>query len=358
MTVEASVILACAIILSALCAILAQHRSTYSSTILVEILVVSGLGLGALLIPSPINRYCLVGVLSFAAYSLFKSHCTASLKTISLAQIALAILLTLGSTFTANSLALYAGLFLTVTLLPLLPFHVPFALLVSSSHGAVSGLWTTVLLSLGLAELTEVQTFLSEGMPAAISWLALGSALYSSVKCLGQSQIRSLLTYAVIAQVSMLWGIATVFSTFSQWLIPFGLTIALVLTGLLLTYYCIQQRFGTHALGALPGLALVMPRLGVLLIVLISIAVALPIVPILSGLPALPTTDGQDVSLVIICLIISVVWTFGSWYFSHLLHQTAFGRARPDIPYTDLTAGEISALTLLIAAAGYSGLLY
>ncbi len=358
MTLETSAILSCAIILSALCAILAQHRSNSSSTTLVEILVVSGLGLGALLIPSPFNRYCLVGVLSFAAYSLFKSHCPASLKTISLAQLALAILLTLGATFTENSLALYAGLFLTVTFLPLLPFHIPFALLVSSSYGAVSGLWTTVFLSLGLAELTELQNFLSEGMLAAISWLALGSALYSSVKCLGQSQVRSLLTYAVIAHVSMLWGIATVFSTFSQWLLPFGLTIALVLTGLFFTYHCIQQRFGSHALGTLPGLALVMPRLGVLLIILISIAVALPIVPMLSGLPALPTMDGQYVSLIIICVIIFVVWTFGSWYFSHLLHQTAFGRARPDIPYTDLTGSEIGALALLIAAAGYSGLLY
>ena len=35
------------------------------------------------------------------------------------------------------------------------------------------------------------------------------------------------------------------------------------------------------------------------------------------------------------------------------MHQTAFGKARPDIPYTDLTAREISALTLLIAAASY-----
>ncbi len=359
MTIEGpAAILAVAIILSACCAILGQHRSKHLSTTFVEILAVSGLGLGALLMPLPFNRYCLVGVLSFAAYSLFKSYGPASLKTISLAQIALAVLLAMGSTFTSNSLTLYAGLFLTVTLVPLLPFHLPFASLVSSAHGAMSGLWTTVFLSLGLAELTRLQSFPSEGMATAICWLALGSALYASFKCLGQSQIRSLLTYAVIAQVSMLWGISTVFSTFSQWLIPFGLTIALVINGLLLTYHCIQQRFGSHALGTLPGLALVMPRLGVCLIILISIAVALPIVPMLSGLPALPTTDVQDVSLVIICVVLFVVWIFGSWYFSHLLHQTAFGGPRPDIPYTDLTAREIGALTLLIAAAGYSGLFY
>ena len=95
-----------------------------------------------------------------------------------------------------------------------------------------------------------------------------------------------------------------------------------------------------------------------LLIILISIAVALPMVPILAGIPTMATPSNQNGSLFIISLIILCVWMLGSWYFSHLLHQTAFGKTRPDIPYTDLDAGEISALTLLIAAASYSGLLY
>ena len=82
---------------------------------------------------------------------------------------------------------MFAGLGLVFTLVPLFPFHLPFASLVSFSHGALSGLWTTVFLSLGLAELTQLQTHLSEGMPAAISWLALGSALYASFKSLGQT---------------------------------------------------------------------------------------------------------------------------------------------------------------------------
>ena len=356
MTIETTAILAVAIILSAVCAILGQARSKQFSSTLVEILVVSGFGLGTLLTPLPINRYILVGVLGFAAFTLFKSRSSGLMKTISLVQLALAIFLVLGSSFSGDSFGLYAGLFLAVTLVPLFPFHLPFASLVSFSHGAMSGLWTTVFLALGLAELTQLPTVLSEGMPAAISWLALGSAVYISFKCLGQIQVRPLLAYATIAQVSMLWGLTTVFSAFSPWLIPFGLTIAFVMTGLFLTYHGIQQRFGSHAIGTLPGLALVMPRLGVSLIILISIATVLPLIPVLSGLPALPTVDIQNVCLVIMCFIIFFVWIFGSWYFSHLIHQTAFGRARQDIPYTDLTAGEISALTLLIAAASFTGL--
>ncbi len=358
MNIDPTSLLAFAIILSATCAILAQHHSKHSTTASVEILAVSGLGLGALLTPLPINKYFLVGVLGYASYSLFKSHCTGTLKTISLAQVILAILLTLVSIFTENELAMFIGLFLAVTLVPLFPFHMPFAFLVGSAPGTVSGLWTTVFLALGLAELSKLQTFLVEGLPAVTSLLALGSALYCSFKCLGQSQIRPLLTYATIAQISMLWGLTAVFSTFPQWGIPFGITIALVMTGLLVTYHCVQQRFGTHAIGTLPGLASPMPRLGAMLIILISIAMMLPIIPILTGLTTMPTANHQTVSLLIISLIILSVWMLGSWYFAHLLHQTAFGKARPDIPYLDLKTAEICSLALLIVAASYSGLFY
>ena len=358
MNVEATAILAFAVFLSACSAIIGQSRSKHSSTSLVEILVAAGLGLGSLLTPSPIDRFFLVGVLGFAAYSIFRTHCVPTLKTISLAQLAIAILMALASSFVGNSFGMVTGLVIGMTLIPLLPFHWPFVSLVGSAQGPLSGLWTTVFLSLGLAELTELQTSLSEGMQVGISALALGSALYASFKCLGQTQIRPLLTYAAFAQVSMLWGLTTVFSSFSPWLIPFGLTISLVMTALFFAYNCIQQRFGSHTIGKLPGLALVMPRLGVLLIILISIAVALPMIPILTGLTTIPTTGHQDVSLVIISVIILCVWMLGSWYFSHLLHQTAFGRARPDIPYKDLTAVETCALSLLIATASYSGLFY
>lgn len=358
MNFEATHTLAIAIILSALCAFLGQLPSLRSSRGDMEIFALSGLALGTLLAPFPINRFFLIGVLGYAAFSLFKSHCTPTIKTISLTQIALTMLLTLVSSLTGNSLSLFAGLLLGVTLVPLLPFHLPFASLVSSAQGTLSGLWTTVFIALGLAELTELQIFLSGAMPASMSLLALGSALYASFKCLGQTQIRPFLTYAIVAQVSLLWGLTTVFSTFSQWGIPFGLTIALVMTGLLVTYSCVQQRYGSHAIGTLPGLASPMPRLGTILIILISIAMVLPIVPILTGFTTMPTTDNQGGSLIIISLIILSVWMLGSWYFAHLLHQTAFGKPRPDIPYSDLKTAEICALGLLIAAALYSGLFY
>ena len=350
--------LAFAIILSSLCATLGHLQSKHSLRAGMEIFIVSGLSLGALLAPLPINRYFLIGVLVYAAFSFFTSNRASVRKTISLVQLILIILLVLSSSLFDHPFFHFAGFFLVATLVPLPPFHLPFVSLVSSSQRTTSALWTTVFLSLGLAELSQVEALMSAGIHFAISLLALVSALYASFKCLGQTQIRPLLTYATIAQVSLLWGLTTVFSTFSQWGIPFGLTIALVMTGLIVSYQFVQERFGSHTIGTLPGLASPMPRLGTILIILISLAVVLPVIPVLTGLTTLPTMGNQDVSLIIISLIILSVWGFGSWYYSHLLHQTAFGKARSDISYTDLKTAEACALTLLIAGASYSGFFY
>ena len=350
--------LASAMILSAFCAIFGQHQSKPLSTMAVEILGVLGLGLGALLAPFPFNRYFLMGVFGYASYFLFKSHGGATLKTISLVQIVLAIFLVLGSVFTGHSFATLAGLFLAFTLVPLPPFHVPFAFLVGSDQGRFSGFWLVVFLSLGLAELRELSPFTSDDLSIFISLLALGSAVYSSFKCLGQRQPRLLITYATIAHTSLLWGLTTVFSSFFKWGIPYGLMIALAMNGLLVAYTFVQQRYGAHVIGTLPGLAFPMPRFGTVLVLLISLAMLLPIIPILTGLTTLATIEDQDISLIFILLIFSSVWMFGSWYFSHLLHQTAFGQARPDIRYIDLKIGEVCILTLLIVGASYSGLFF
>lgn len=357
MNIEDTVTLAFAIILSALCAIVGQLHSKHSSRASVEIFVVSGLSLGTLLAPLPINRFFLIGVLGYATFSLFTSYRAGMRKTISLAQLILISLFVLSSSLFDHPFFHFAGFFLVATLVPLPPFHLPFASLVGSSQGTTPALWTTVFLSLGLAELSQVEV-LSAGAHFSISLLALGSAVYASFKCLGQTQIRPLLTYATIAQVSLLWGLTTVFSTFSQWGIPFGLTIALVMTGLIVSYQFVQERFGSHTIGTLPGLASPMPRLGTILIILISLAVVLPVIPVLTGLTTLPTMGNQDVSLIIISLIILSVWVFGSWYYAHLLHQTVFGKARSDISYPDLKTAEACALTLLIAGASYSGFFY
>jgi len=351
-------LLASGVLLSGVCAILGQYGSKPSISMIGSTLVGLGFALGTVLTPDPLNKYFLIGVLFQAAYSLFKAKGSGSLKIIALGQIGLAILLVLLALFAGNSFFTLAGLFLAVTLVPLFPFHLPFAFLIGSTQGPGSGFWLTIFLFLGLGELHEIQPIAQANANLTLSLMALVSAVYASCKCLGQAKIPSFIAYATIAQVSLMWGLITIFSNFSEWGIPHGVTIALTMNGLLMGYSFIHKRYGHHVIGTLSGLALSIPRLGLALIMLISIAMLFPIFPTFSGLATLPMTENQDVALFFFTLIAFTVWMFGSWYFSHFLHQTAFGRARPDIPYNDLKAGESWIMILLILGAGYAGFIY
>ena len=348
--------LSAAVILATFCAVLGQWDFKRSSTVLDTPLVVLGLSLAALLGPAPVNRYFLIGLLGYAAFSLYRSNLSATRKTISLAQSALAVFLVCGSIWAGSSFYAPAGLLLAVTLVPLPPFHVPFASLVGSAREILSGVWAVAFLALGLAEIHNLQTLIPQELEirVAISLLALLGGLYASLKCLGQHQIHVLLTYATIVQVALLWGLTTVFSSFSEWGVPFGITIGLVMNGLFIAYAFVRQRYGPHVIGNLPGLASPMPRLGTLVSLLISIAVLLPIIPTFGGITTMPATENQEGSLVIVSLLFLGVWMFGSWHFSHVLHHTLFGKARPDVPYTDLRVAEICSLILIIFGASLS----
>ena len=355
-TARIAIYLSAAVTFSTFCVVLGQWASERSSTALDAPLVVLGLCLAALLGPAPVNRYFLIGLLGYAAFSLYRSKLSTTRKTISLAQSAIAVILISVSLSGGDSFDGSAGLFLAVTLVPLPPFHVLFTSLVGSARGMLSGVWTVAFLSLGLAEIHNLQTAISmeTEFHVAIALLALLGGLYASLKCLGQYQIHVLLTYATIVQITLLWGLTSVFSSFSEWGIPFGITVGLVMNGLFVAYTFVQQRYGPPTIGNLPGLASPMPRLGTLVGLLISIAVLLPIIPIFEGITTMPATESQGGSLVIISLLFFGVWMFGSWHFSHVLHHTLFGKARSDIPYTDLRVAEICSLILIIFGASFS----
>ena len=355
-TARIAIYLSAAVIFSTFCVVLGQWGSKRSSTLPDEPLMVLGLCLAALCGPAPVNRYFLIGLLAFAAFSLYRSKLPATRKTISLAQSGLAIVLVSVSLAGGDSFDGSAGLFLAVTLMPLPPFHVLFTSLVGSVRGMLSGVWTVTFLALGLAEIHNLQTVIPmvTEIHVAIAFLALLGGLYASLKCLGQKQIHVLLTYATIVQVTLLWGLTSVFSSFAEWGIPFGITVGLVMNGLFVAYSFVQQRYGSPTIGNLPGLASPMPRLGTLVSLLISIAVLLPIIPLFGGITTMPATENQGGSFVIISLLFFGVWMFGSWHFSHLLHHTLFGKARSDVPYTDLKVAEICSLVLIIFGASVS----
>ena len=94
------------------------------------------------------------------------------------------------------------------------------------------------------------------------------------------------------------------------------------------------------------------------MVLLVSFALFLPLFPAYLGLWVMPTIETLHVGVVMITILFSVVWLAGSWYFITMLHQTAFGEARTDVPYSDLKFKEVFSISVLILAAVYSGIIF
>jgi hypothetical protein len=350
--------LASAILLSGFCVILSQEDKQQTSTIYAPIMIVLGLGLGVLLNQAIVSRIFLGGLLGYIATSQNREQHNSFLTKIIFLHISLAILFSLGSVFTGDTLQMFASLFLAVTFLPLAPFHLPFVGTIKDAKETLSSFWIVVWLIIGLAELNSLSSLLSSEMLFNLSLLALASAIYASLASLGQKFNSLFVASATVAHVALVWGLLEVFPSFQKWGIPFGITLAFVMGGISLAFSFVRQRYGWRTIGILPGLASPMPRFGIVMVLLVGFALLLPLIPTFSGLMVMPTIIIHDVEIVLISFLILVVWLGGGWYFLQMLHQTAFGEARSDVPYFDLRLSEFFAVSVLLLGAAYSGVIY
>jgi hypothetical protein len=347
-----------AVLLSGFCALFCQEESQQASGVCPSSMITLGFTLGALLCDGLVGRLFLCGLLGYAAFSLAREKNRSFRTTLIIIHFIVAIILSLSSTLGGDSLKMLAGLFLAVTFLPLVPFHLPFVGMIEGAKGTLSSFWIVVWLAVGLAELNTIYPSLSAETLFAISLLSLVSAFYSSLAALGQRQSNLFVAAATVAHVSLIWGLLNIFPSFPRWGIAFGIAIAFVLGGICLIFSFVRQRYGWTTIGKLPGLSSSMPRFGSLMVLLVSFTLFLPVFPTFSGLTVMPTGDALDVKLIMIFLMFLAVWLAGGWFLLQMLHQTAFGTARTDVPYTDLRITEIVAVTILLLGAGYSGLLY
>ena len=350
--------LAFAVLVAGFCAILGQAETKHSSILCASFMIVLGFGLGVLLNQGLVSRIFLSGLLGYAAVSLFQAKHPSLRTTMTLLHIVVAIILALGSSFVGQTLQILTSLFLAMTFLPLAPLHLPFVGTVGSAKGTLSSFWIVVWLTIGLAELHLIHASLTTEMLFTLHLLALVSALYASLTCLGQQQWKIFVASATVAHVALIWGLLDVFPSFSMWGISFGLAVAFVMSGLCIAYSFVQHRYGWQIFGNLPGLASPMPRFGTVMIFLVSFAMFLPLLTTFSGLMTMPTDATQDRGMVMMLFTFVVVWLMGGWYFPQMLHQTAFGTARADVPYTDLQIPEITAVSVLLLGAAYSGLIH
>ncbi len=350
--------LSVAVLLSGFCVILGHEETKDSSIHCAAIMIVLGLGLGVLLNQGLASRIFLSGFLVFIAVSLGREKHRSFRTTIILLHIVIAIILSLVSSFGGQTLHTFSSLFLAVTFLPLAPFHLPFVGTIGGAKGTLSSFWIVVWLTIGLAELHMIQSSLTAEVFFPLHLLALGSAVYASLICLGQQHCNQFVASATVAHVALIWGLLDVFPDFPGWGIPFGITVAFVMSGLCIAYSFVQHRYGWHTFGKLPGLASPMPRLGTVMILLVSFAMFLPLLPTFSGLMTMLTDVTQDRGMVMMLFTFVVVWLMGGWYFSQMLHQTTFGTARAEVPYTDLRIPEIVAVSVLLLGATYSGVFH
>ena len=350
--------LASAILLSGFCVILSQEDTQQTSAIYAPIMIVLGLSLGVLLNQAIVSRIFLCGLLGYIAISQNREQQNSFRTKIIFLHITLAIIFSLGSFFIGDTLQMFASLFLAVTFLPLAPFHLPFVGTIKDANETLASFWIVVWLIIGLAELRTLYISLSTQMLFTLSLLALVSAIYASLASLGQKFNSLFVASATVAHVALVWGLLEVFPSFPKWGIPFGIALAFVMGGISLAFSFVRQRYGWRTLGKLPGLASPMPRFGVVMVLLVSFALFLPLFPTFSGLMIMPTIVIHDVEIVLISFLFLVVWLGGGWYFLQMLHQTAFGEARSDVPYIDLRLTEFVAVSALLLGAAYSGMIY
>lgn len=351
-------LLASAVLLSGFCVLLSEDHSQQYPEISSSIMIILALSLGVLLSPPLVSKIFLGGFLGFIAISINREQQNTFRKNLIFLHIALAIIFSLSSVFTKGSFQLFSSLFLAFTFLPLTPFHLPFVGTIKDAKGTLSSIWIVTWLCIGLNELNSIYSSLSEETLLTISLLALFSAIYSSLASLGQRFNSLFVASATVAHIALIWGLLEVFPSFSRWGMPFGITLAFVMSGISLAFSFVRLRYGWKTLGILPGLASPMPRFGVAMVLLVGFALFLPLFPTLSGLMVMPTIVTQDIELTMTSLLFLIVWLGGGWYFIQMLHQTAFGEARSDVPYSDLRLTEVIAVSALLIGATYSGIIH
>lgn len=347
-----------AVLLMGFCVMICQKKLQQTPEFYSSCMVTIGLTLGALLGQELSNRLFLCALLGFMAFFIVQKKKTSPRKTFTLIHFAIASILPLGSILGGEPLKELSRLFLAMTFLPLVPFHLPFSGVVDNGKGALSSLWVVVWLVLGLAELNIIYSSLSKNILISIGFLALITAFYASLAALGQKKANPFIAAATVAYVSIIWGLLNVFPNFPKWGIAFGVAVAFVLGGISLAFSFVKVRYGWQTIGKLPGLADPMPRLGTVMVLLVSFALFLPMIPTFTGLIVMPTIETLDVNFIKIFFIFFAVWLGGGWFLLQMLHQTAFGSARENVPYSDLCITEYIAVMILLLGAVYSGLLY
>ena len=240
-----------------------------------------------------------------------------------------------------------ASLLACAILLPFLPFHQGYVSALTRLPGNLPAFIVLLLPAIGLHSLVTVIPTVPDVAISTVMVLALVGALYGSIKALAQSRVRLLLAYSSLSFFSIFWWFAAVSHTITPQAIIFLAALALVTSGLLMSWQVVRTRYGDDVdPQAISGLVKRMPQFAVLLSLLALAAMGLPPFGVFTGFIGMLLTTALTSSVAL--LVMMIAWLAASWYILDMVQQLLFGRERPDLRYEDLRRSELASLLVVL----------
>lgn len=264
----------------------------------------------------------------------------------------IAVLIAIGSalgfagTLPPPAPAQIALLILVAILLPLFPLHGIYvaALTRLTQYQAVA---VAVLMpAVGLFVLVNLLPDLPSQTLRVIRVLTLFSAVYASLKALGEMRVLQLLAYAGVAFFSALWWSFGSTGTVAVEPIVYCVATILLLGGFLFAWQRVDGQYGNMTLDRMHGLAWPMPRFATVLSLLVMAAAGIFPFGLFPAYLAMwlhgPITFSWEL------MVILFTWFLASWYLFRMMQRLLFGPHRHDISYHDLRTSELAVFTLLL----------
>lgn len=251
---------------------------------------------------------------------------------------------------------------LVALLLPLFPVH---GLYVSAlirqpgSWGFLPGVLSILLPGVGILTAAYMLPGLPHEMAGGIRTLALAGAVYGTLKALVSVRVTPLLAYASLALYSILWWHMAGAGTITPAMAVFAGAASWVTGGLLIAWGRVRLRYGDIPISRIGGLAKPMPRLFLLTALLVMAGAGLPPFGLFSGyLGMLLAPSGESHAVRAIgAIVLLSAWFLASWVLYRLMQKLFFGPHPTDLPYQDLTSGEVATLVVVLAVLLVMGLL-
>ena len=320
-----------------------QHRLSWVLTLLFL-----GLGLGILTSQHVVSQIALVVLLGLITFLLYWHHNPFWPRSWwGIGAYGLGALCAGLAAIASPPVSALASLLACAILLPLVPFHQGYVSALTRLPGSLPSFIVLLLPAIGFQSLAAILPMMPDVAISTITILALVGALYGSIKALAQSRVRLLLAYGSLSFFSILWWFGAVSRTIVPQAVVFLSAVALVTSGLILTWQVVRTRYGDDVdPQAISGLFRKMPRFAVLFSLLALAAMGLPPFGVFAGFIGMLLAASLTSSVAL--LVMMVAWLAASWYILDMVQRLLFGRERSDLRYEDLRPAELASLVMVV----------